>query len=267
MFLSKSAGYEHRCIAWTGDRSSHVDRVLRLLGKRLDMEILCTKDARRINTAELAKHEVVLFYTTGDLTTTEGDGQPAMRLEAVDELLAWIRGGGGFVGFHSTTITFRTPEGVPATPFLEMLGGEFRIHGAPFEGIVRVVDPEHPTMANVPSPWTVHDEWYLFRKFNTRAMHVLALLDPGAEGERQELYRVPAYPIAWCSAHGKGRVFYNAMGHFEELWDDPTYQQHVVDAIRWAKGEGLTAAPPNFSQFMSDADAAAAQGVRSNPGE
>ena len=267
MFLSKSAGYEHSCIKWDDGKVSHVDGVLNGLRERLGIEILCTKDASLIDAENLAKYDVVVFYTSGDLTTTDGDGQPAMKPGGVDALLTWIRNGGGFVGFHCTSDSFHTPEGGPVTPFLGMVGGEFRMHGAQFEGTVKVVDPGHPAVASLPAEWTVLEEWYLFRNFNTESMHVLAMLDPGAEREKQEMYAIPSYPIAWCSEYGKGRVFYNGMGHREDVWDNPTFQQHVVDAIRWAKGEGPTAATPNFSQFLTAEDTAAAQGAAPKPTE
>jgi type 1 glutamine amidotransferase len=59
------------------------------------------------------------------------------------------------------------------------------------------------------------------------------------------------FPISWCKAHGKGRVFYTSLGHREDVWD-PTwnpaqrkntpeiaqaYQQHVLNGIRWALGQ------------------------------
>lgn len=261
MFLSKSAGYEHSCIKWDQSKVSHVDGVLNGLSDRLGLDVLCTKDASLISADNLANYKVVIFYTTGDLTTEGTDGYPVMKSNGVDELLAWIRNGGGFVGFHCASDTFHTPENGPVTPFINMIGGEFRNHGAQFEGIVKVVDPGHPAVASLPAEWTIKDEWYLFRNFNVNDMHVLAVMDPGPEREKQEMYQVPAYPIAWCSAYGNGRVFYNAMGHREDVWDNPTFQQHVIDAVRWAKGEGDAGATPNFAQVLTADDAAIAQGL------
>ena len=91
-------------------------------------------------------------------------------------------------------------------------------------------------------------------------MHVLAVLDPGAEREKQpDKYNVPNYPIIWCSEYGKGRVYYNAMGHREDVWDNPTFQKSVVDAAHWVLGQGPANAEPNFSKVLSPEDAAKAQ--------
>ena len=33
-----------------------------------------------------------------------------------------------------------------------------------------------------------------------------------------------------------GRVFYTALGHRQEVWQDPRFQQHLLGALRWALG-------------------------------
>ena len=47
------------------------------------------------------------------------------------------------------------------------------------------------------------------------------------------------YPLAWVHNYGQGRVFYTALGHRNEVWRDPRYQNMLVKAIRWAMGEKL----------------------------
>jgi uncharacterized protein len=45
------------------------------------------------------------------------------------------------------------------------------------------------------------------------------------------------YAIAWVRNYGKGRVFYTALGHREEVWRDPRFQQMLIQAMRWTTGE------------------------------
>lgn len=53
-------------------------------------------------------------------------------------------------------------------------------------------------------------------------------------GSARALKGEPAdLPLAWAKMHGEGRVFYTALGHRDELWDDPRFQQHVLGGIRW----------------------------------
>ena len=45
------------------------------------------------------------------------------------------------------------------------------------------------------------------------------------------------FALAWWRNYGKGRVFYTALGHREEVWRDARFQQLLIGALRWAMGE------------------------------
>ncbi len=257
LFLSKSSGFQHSAITRQDARPSHVDTVLAQVAADRGFEVTSTKDAGLINAAQLANFDVVIFYTTGDLTQRggtgegffRGDGNPPMSADGVSDLIAWIEAGGGFVGFHPATDTFHG-EGDEVTPYIGMIGGEFTHHGAQFEGIVRVADAVHPTMKNVEDGWKIKDEWYLYKNVAQDDLHVLALLDPGEERGKQEVYNIAPYPIVWCRELGSGRIFHNAMGHREDVWSHEMFQTWVGDAIEWAAGEGEAAAAPNWGDVV-----------------
>jgi type 1 glutamine amidotransferase len=43
------------------------------------------------------------------------------------------------------------------------------------------------------------------------------------------------YPQAWWRTFGKGRTFYTALGHRDDIWsNDPVFRAHVLGGIRWA---------------------------------
>lgn len=45
------------------------------------------------------------------------------------------------------------------------------------------------------------------------------------------------YPQAWSRDYGKGRVFYTAFGHREDIWTvDPVFRAHLTGGIKWALG-------------------------------
>jgi len=265
LFLSKSSGFEHSCIKQENGNPSHVDKVLEGISARMGAKVTSTKDASLINAENLKNYEVVIFYTTEDLSIEGSDKNPPMAKTGVEELLAWIRAGGGFLGYHCASDTFHRREPTPESPYLDMLGGEFINHGTQFLGNLKVVDQDHPTMANVPQGWEIRDEWYVLTNYMKDKMHVLALLDPSGhlrtenpldeEGKKRQadMYSMPSYPVIWCSTEGEGRVYYNAMGHREDVWDNPTFQQTVIDAIHWARGEGPADAEPNYSEVVPDA--------------
>lgn len=251
LYLSKSAGFQHSVVMLKGDLPSHSDTYLTKIVGGLGGTITCTKDAGLINKDNLANYDVVVFYTTGDLTTPGTDRKPPMAKTGVDELIAWIKAGGGFIGFHCASDTFHPdPQCGPPTPYISLVGGEFAGHGRQFEGILKVVSPGHPLVANLPDGFKIADEWYTFCNLNEKNMHVLALLDPGDERGKQEMYNRPAYPVVWCSTVEKGRVYYNAQGHREDVWENTQFQKAVADAVTWASGKGEAMAEPNFDKVV-----------------
>jgi type 1 glutamine amidotransferase len=40
----------------------------------------------------------------------------------------------------------------------------------------------------------------------------------------------------WINPRTKGRVFYSALGHEPQLYDDPDYRRILTNAVRWAAG-------------------------------
>jgi type 1 glutamine amidotransferase len=45
------------------------------------------------------------------------------------------------------------------------------------------------------------------------------------------------HPIAWChNTVGGGRSWYTALGHTQESYDEPLFQQHLLGGILTAAG-------------------------------
>ena len=169
--------------------------------------------------SHLAAVDAVFFAnTTGDL------GIPNLHA-----FIDWVSTGGAFLGAHSASDTYHN-----APEYLEMLGGEFLTHGSIAEADVRVDEPSHPTVAHLTPRFRITDELYRFTRFNRRDVTVLLTMDRtpddglGPAGDPADL------PLAWIKTVGSGRVFYTALGHREEVWQDPRFQTHVREAIRWA---------------------------------
>jgi hypothetical protein len=251
LFLHKSAGFEHSVVKVENGAPCHVEKLVRPLIEGMGGSLVSTKDGAIISEENLKNADVVMFYTTENLCDPAAkDGSAPMGAEGMNTLINWVQSGGGFMGFHCASDTWHRERNqfAPESPYLDMLGGEFRGHGKQFVGTLRVVDADHPTMAHVKDGWQVNDEWYLFTRFQDQSMHILALLDPGAERTLQDKYNVPNYPVIWCSAPGKGRVFYNAMGHREDVWENAEFQAMFSDAMTWTKGEGDADAAPNWAE-------------------
>ena len=173
----------------------------------------------RLTAAGLASIDAVFFAnTTGNL------GIPDLPA-----FLAWIAAGHGFLGAHSASDTYHeSPE------YLAMLGGEFATHGAIVETEIRVDDPSDPSVAHLSPRFRITDELYRFTRSSRGDVHALLSMDRvpadgvGDAGAPADLL------MAWRKEYGRGRVFYTALGHREEVWQDARFQQHLLGALRWA---------------------------------
>ena len=154
------------------------------------------------------------------------DGQKAA-------LMAWIRAGNGFVGIHSATDTFyKWPE------YGEMIGGYFDEHPWNTQVTMKVEDRGHPSTKHLGLAWTVADEIYQFKNYSRSDKHVLLSLDVASvDLTAKGVKRADRdFATAWHKSWGSGRVFYTALGHRPEVWQDAAYQQHVAGGITWAMG-------------------------------
>ena len=56
---------------------------------------------------------------------------------------------------------------------------------------------------------------------------------PGADGPHVPNGRV-IMPQVWTKMYGKGRIFYNALGHHEDIFDNPPALELMRRGFRWA---------------------------------
>ena len=175
--------------------------------------------AEKMSAAALQKYDAVIFLnTTGDL--------PLPDKEA---FLGWIRAGKAFIGAHSATDTFRGHQ--PLDPYVDMIGAEFKTHGAQADVECMNQDPSHPACKHLGPTWALKDEIYIMNGFQRGNVHGLLTLDKEPNSKA-----AGDYPIAWCKKYGKGNVFYTSLGHREDVWESEKYQKHLLGGIRWALG-------------------------------
>lgn len=194
---------------------------------------------QKLSPANLKNYDAVMFVsTTGDLPLPDAQG-----------FVDWVASGKAFVGVHAATDTFHN-----FAPFIAMIGGEFKTHGAQVSVDCINQDPAHAACRHLPASWTVFDEIYQFKSFERAKVHGLLTLDKHPND------KTPGdYPVAWSKLHGKGRVFYTSLGHREDVWD-PThtekgerknspeiakqFQQHLLGGILWSLGLAPGSATP-----------------------
>ena len=96
----------------------------------------------KMNPEALRQYDAVIFAnTTGDLPIPD---KPAF--------LDWIKSGKGFVGMHSAADTFDNTGSSPGyPPYVEMLGAEFKAHGAQVEVDAINQDKQCPACRHLPA--------------------------------------------------------------------------------------------------------------------
>jgi len=225
LYVTHSAGFRHGSI----EVSRRVlDQVAARSGR---FAVTATEDLSLITASSLSGYDAVFFFTSGELAL--GAGQRAA-------LLDFVSGGKGFGGAHSATDTlYDWPE------YGELIGGYFDGHPWTQEVAIDIEDPDHPATRGSPNSFRILDEIYQHRNFSRDRVRVLMTLDVGSVPVNVSgVNRTDGdFALAWCRDYGRGRVFYTALGHFDETWLDPRFQNQLEGALLWLVGE----APGNAS--------------------
>ena len=266
LFFSKSSNFEHSVIKRKDGQPSFVEKLLADLGPRHAIEFTHSKDGSLFTPEYLAKFDAYMFYTTGDLLAAGKDGNPPMTADGKAAFLDAIKNGKGFVGVHSATDTFHTDEtvetdtnkprtwryrnlGEQADPYTRMIGAEFIIHSVQQLATLRVADEKFPGLAGRGPSFGIMDEWYSLTDFS-HDLHVLLVQE--TKGMTGPPYQRPPYPATWARMHGKGRVFYTSMGHREDVWTNPMFQEILSGGIAWATGNVDADVSPNIEKVTPE---------------
>ena len=217
-------------------------------------EDAATLDMSFLTTEYLATFDGLMLMTNGNLPFT------ATQKRAIVD---FVRNGKALIGTHCATLTmYDYPE------FGEVLGGYYLRSLVPTAavaggkvGVLKVEDATHPATRMLGSTWPLNEEFYEFghavwdanrptenisqvgrlpilMPFSRDRVHVLLSLDTDRT-DLSDLPNVPKgdYPQAWTRTFGRGRTFYTALGHRDDIWaHDAVFRAHVTGGIRWALG-------------------------------
>jgi uncharacterized protein len=263
LFFSKSSGYEHAVIKKSDDEFSFAEKILIQIGDKNNIDFTFTKDGTVFTSENIAKYDAFFFYTTGDLTEEGKDKNPPMSSEGKAAFLEAIKKGKGFIGTHSATDTFHSPgnkehgderyklSGENADPYVKMIGAEFIKHGLQQPSRMICTDGKFPGMSALKPDFGPLEEWYSLKDFATN-LHVLLIQD--TTGMTGNMYQRAPYPATWARMHGQGRVFYTSMGHREDVWTNPVFQQVLTGGINWAVKNVDADVKPNIDKVTPKAN-------------
>lgn len=266
LFFTKSSGFQHSVInrGNNPDKLSYAEQILTDLGAEHGFEVTCSKDGGMFAPAKRDTFDAFVFYTTGDLTKEGTDKQPPMTPENKAGLLDAIKNGKGFMALHCGSDTFHSHSKLGTElirnvndkgeddfdPYIQMLGGEFIIHGKQQKSTLRCVDPKFPGAAGMNDiNWV--EEWYSLKNFAPDLHVILVQETQGMEGI---MYQRKPYPETWARMHGNGRVFFSSLGHREDVWKKPEFQDLLVGAMSWTTGRVQADVTPNIKEVTPEAD-------------
>lgn len=193
---------------------------------RTDTQLITKKDVKRNNQKNLNYFDAIYFYTTGELKLDE---------EQRAALLSFVRDDGkGFIGGHSAADTFyQWPE------FGEMLGAYFDLHPWHQKVRINVEDRTFPATRHFPPRIELVDEMYQFKAPYSRGkVRVLMSIDTSSVDLNAKMVKRTDrdFALVWVKNYGKGRVFFNALGHRNEVYDRPDIQKLFIEGIKWTMG-------------------------------
>jgi hypothetical protein len=173
---------------------------------------------------------------------------PAIRAD----LVRYVNEGGGMGGIHGTPWASRNWD-----EFAEMIGSQSAPHRIE-NGIIRLYDKDSPLVGPFNHEDLPHrEEYYRFEdsgngRVRWDKVRVLLIVDldekvPASTDKPWQGYRRPdkVYPLAWIREYGKGRVFYNSMGHMNETFMRPEIVGHFLAGMQYILGDIEANATPN----------------------
>ena len=216
LYFSQTTGFRHGSI-------ETARAVLETLAPER-FAVTSSEDPAILNAEALRGFDAVVFFTSGELPLSDAQKR---------DLLDYVRGGGGFMGFHSATDTFYTwPE------YGELIGGY--VDGHPWTQRVKidVEDPDSPLVKHLTPAFWLTEEVYQHKLFDRANVRVLLTLDVtsvdlSAEGVNRT---DEDFALAWVRNYGRGRVFYSALGHFDENFTDPRLRPMYLRGLEWITG-------------------------------
>jgi type 1 glutamine amidotransferase len=219
VYTKNGTGYVH-------DNIPSAVEALKKLAEQEQFNITVSDDPSIFTEEQIKKYTLIVFPSTNnDVFATD-----AQRLV----FRRYIEAGGGMVGLHSVTGTERNWKW-----FKMLIGCTFSWHAKFQKFTVRVTDPAHPSMKDVPLVWEREDELYfgkeLYPVTNVMMAHQFTTLD---QSQKDQISKnagtyTEYYPAVWYNNFQGGHAWISTLGHSKQTYSDPVYVNHLVQGLRF----------------------------------
>lgn len=210
LVFTKANGFKHAAIQKGAETVKEMEKIY-------PFKVTVSDDSLMFSEQSLKQFDVALFMnTTGNILGNE-------------EKLAFqnfIRNGGGFVGVHAASDTEHDWDW-----FDQLVGTHFSDHPRIQKAKLNVLKNDTPSTKHLPKVWEMTDEWYNWKHDLDPSIEVLITIDEttyegGKHGDN--------HPISWRHEFEGGKVWFTALGHVLENFDDENFIKHLAGGIKWA---------------------------------
>ncbi|MEM6264601.1 MAG: ThuA domain-containing protein, partial [Bacteroidota bacterium] len=228
LHYTETSGYDHR----TRNESLSM---FQNLGTSNNFSVVNDNTGATFNSlTDLQAYQVIIFSNTS--------GNTILTAAQRANFEAYMESGGGFVGLHAASDTYRhsSADGTPKGGwdwFAEMLGASVQYTPTPHTannhlGEMDHVLPCHATK-HLPDPWSKREEYYYWQRgFYDFGKNNVLLQVRRTGGQTYDADR----PISWFKhLPGGGRAFYTALGHNKSDYTTPgnEFSKHVLAGLLW----------------------------------
>lgn len=214
-------------IVWGGWDGHEPDKVADLFKVMLEAEgidVECTHDYNRFSDLDSRTNVNLIVPVITMDKLTEEQRSPIFR--AVGER------GVAMAGCHGGMCdAFRDD-----TEWHFLTGGQWVAHpgNSDVRYTVNIRQPHHPITQGIPDFQVHSEQYYLHTDPGNNVLATCAFPTAGADGPHVEN---PCHmPQVWTKSYGKGRVFYNALGHSRATLEAPEPKELMRRGFLWALG-------------------------------
>jgi type 1 glutamine amidotransferase len=170
------------------------------------------EDAAEWSAERMAGYPVVLFAKSDNVSAT--DERPWVSEQVQRAFVDYVRKGNGLLVIHSGTVYAKAPV------MRRLIGGAFISH--PKQCPVAMEPQQGHPLTSGSVPFTLVDEHYMMELDDAQAdVFITTTSEHGTQ------------PAGWTRTEGQGRVCVLTPGHNVEVWQHPSFQALMINALRW----------------------------------
>ncbi|MBI1395113.1 MAG: hypothetical protein GC151_03960 [Betaproteobacteria bacterium] len=201
---------------WSGHAPEHCARIVRAMLEAMNFQVRMEDSPRAFLDPHLPRMDLVVPVVS----------MGTISREEAASLSGAVKQGVGLAGFHGGMCdAFRE-----SVEYQFMCGGQFVAHpGGIIDYRVNITRPDDPVMQGL-------------RDFDYRSEQYYMHVDPGNEvlatttfsGEHADWVEGVVMPVVWKRRHGRGRVFFSALGHAPEEFAVAPMRTILERGLHWA---------------------------------